>query len=60
MHRNGLDEVIRQTRRRVEQGDCPTIPPFRVSTLEEAICDLAAENEQLRKAVDLIGAPGCW
>lgn len=48
MNRTALNEVIRQIERRIAQGDCPTIPAFRVSTLEEVIFDLAAENRMLR------------
>ncbi len=40
-------EVVRQVKRRIAQGGCPRIPAFRVSTLEEVIFDLDAENERL-------------
>lgn len=48
MNRQAMEEVIRQVERRIAQGDCPSIPSFRVSTLEEVIFDLAAENRELR------------
>jgi hypothetical protein len=52
MNRWATEEVIRQVERRIAQGDCPTIPAFRVSTLEEVIFDLAAENRALRSQSD--------
>jgi hypothetical protein len=55
MNRQALEEVIRQVERRIAQGDCPTIPAFRVSTLEEVIFDLAAENRALRSQSDTSG-----
>lgn len=48
MNRQAMEEVILQVERRIKQRDCPTIPSFRVSTLEEVIFDLAAENRELQ------------
>lgn len=48
MNVEAILEVVRQVKRRIAQGDCPTIPAYRVSTLEEVIFDLDAENAALR------------
>lgn len=58
MNRQAMEEVIRQVERRIKQGDCPTIPSFRTSTLEEVIFDLAAENRELRSQVSGEAKPG--
>jgi len=47
MNVEAMLEVVRQVKRRIAQGDCPTIPAYRVSTLEEVIFDLDAGNERL-------------
>jgi hypothetical protein len=57
MNRKALEEVIRQVERRIAQGDCPSIPAFRLSTLEEVIFDLAAENKTLREKCAHCSAP---
>ena len=52
MNRLAVAEVVKAVRRRIAQGDCPTIPAYRVSTLEEVIFDLAADNEDLKRQID--------
>jgi hypothetical protein len=47
MNVEAMLEVVRQVKRRIAQGDYPTIPAYRVSTLEEVIFDLDHENERL-------------
>ena len=42
MHKQLLLKVIGNCRQRIEEGGCPTVPPFLVETLESAVVQLAA------------------
>lgn len=41
MHKQLLLKVVGNCRRRSAEGDCPTVEPFSVETLENAVIDLA-------------------
>lgn len=47
MHETLLNEMIKTCRRRLEQGDCPTVPQPSAGALERALLAAADEVDRL-------------
>ena len=47
MHKALLREVVRVCQQRQAEGDCPTVDPFSVETLEDAVLQLEKWNKEL-------------
>ena len=52
MHKLMLDEVVKRCRQRQSEGDCPTVEPFTVEQLEDAVVELASMLEGVAQIFD--------
>ena len=43
MHILMLEAIVTRCQQRIREGDCPTVPPFSVEQLEEAVVQLNRE-----------------
>lgn len=50
MHPLMLKEVIEVCKQRSREGDCPTVKPFSVEQLEDAVVQLAHESDTIQQS----------